>query len=176
MSRFADWIQKISKLSESNNNALDFDLSELSTNNDSDTNIYFVVVEKDKINTSLTDLQDNLLQKADINSNILNSYEELGIFSLELTPEQALDLQKIKGIESVSLNENIEVIDPLNINFSTESRPRKIDQYDFKLDFFNKEIDNKFSICNSDSSCGSLNDIFGSKISSLPPTYYDGYS
>ena len=176
MSRFTNWIQKIGKLSGLKNNALDFDLSELSTNNDSDTNIYFVVVEKDRINTSLTDLQDNLLQKADINSNILNSYEELGIFSLELTPEQALDLQKIKGIESVSLNENIEVIDPLNINFSTESRPRKIDQYDFKLDFFNREIDNKFSNCNSDDNCGSLNDVFGSKLSSLPPTYYDGYS
>ena len=32
MSRFADWIQKISKLSEANTNALDFDLSELSNN------------------------------------------------------------------------------------------------------------------------------------------------
>ena len=44
MSRFADWIQKISKFSELNSNALDFNLSELSTNNDSHTNIYFVVV------------------------------------------------------------------------------------------------------------------------------------
>ena len=58
MSRFADWIQKISKLSELNSNALDFELSELSNNNVSDTNTYFVVVEKDKINTSLSDLQD----------------------------------------------------------------------------------------------------------------------
>ena len=116
----------------------------LANNNVSDTNIYFVVVEKDKINSSLSDLQSKLLQKADINSNVLNSFEELGIFSLELTPEQALDLQKIKGVESVSINENIDVIDPLNINFSTETRPRKIDQYDFKLDFFNKEINNKF--------------------------------
>ncbi len=144
MSRFADWIQKISKLSELNTNALDFNLSELSNNNVSDTNIYFVVVEKEKINTSLADFQDNLLQKADINSNILNSYEELGIFSLELTPEQAIDLQKIKGIESVSVNENIDIIDPLNINFSAETSPREIDQYDFKLDFFNKKLDNSF--------------------------------
>ena len=136
MSRFVDWIKKIGKLSDENINSLDFDLSELSNNNVSDTNIYLVVVEKEKINTSLADLQDNLLQRADINSNILNSYEELGIFSLELTPEQAFDLRKIKGIESVSLDDNIDVIDPLNINYSTETRPRKVDQYDFKLDFF----------------------------------------
>ena len=71
MSRFVDWIKKIGKLSEENINSLDFDLSELSNNDVSDTNIYFVVVEKDKINTSLADFQDNLLQKADIKSNIL---------------------------------------------------------------------------------------------------------
>ena len=102
MPRFSNWIQKISKLSKSNIKAIDFELSELS-NNVSDTNIYFVVVQKDKINTSLADLQEKLLQKADINSNILNSYEELGIFSLQLSPEQALDLQKIKGMSQYPL-------------------------------------------------------------------------
>ena len=165
------------------------------SNGENEKKSFLVVLDNEARENFSSDNTKFLLKEAGIFSEKIEFFSELGIFRIELNPDDFKTLSELEGIRSIELDENIESIDPLRsyLNIRNEIETN-IDlthlteqKYDFKLDFDEKNLTSPeksfFDLSdwerfydNYNNQNLADNQLNSFEISSLPPIYSDGMS
>ncbi|MCQ9203038.1 MAG: S8 family peptidase, partial [Prochlorococcus marinus CUG1436] len=162
---------------------------------------YIVVLDDDAVEKFSLESTKSFLEESGISYEGIDVFNELGIFRIELNSVELKKVNKLEGIKTIELDENIESIDPLksglnidiknetkiNIDLTKQAKQNVEIKYDFKLDFVEKntsfENDNVLDLNDwqnlfDDSQKQTVEDnqLKSYLVSSLPPIYEDGMS
>ena len=83
------------------------------SNGENEKKSFLVVLDNEAKENFSSDNIKFLLKEAGIFSEKIEFFSELGIFRIELNPDEFKTLSELEGIRSIELDENIESIDPL---------------------------------------------------------------